>query len=198
MDALHRLIEAFVPLLVAVDPLGLLPIFLTITHGMTTQKRRRTTIQGVLVALAITLIFMLIGNGLFKLIGIQMADFQIAGGLLLLLLAIVDLLFPGKPAVDDHEIVGLVPLAMPLIAGPASLTTTLVLATRPDLGYVYTTPALLLVYIGLLAVLVSAEKICRVVGMPALKAMSKLVMVLLAAIGVSYLRSGIMAVLAAR
>jgi multiple antibiotic resistance protein len=194
MDRIHHFIDAFVPLLVAVDPLGLLPMFVALTATMSVAQRRRVSVQAVLVATVITLAFMLVGNGLFKLLGITMADFQIAGGLLLLLLAITDLLTHGKPGVHDSEMVGLVPLAMPLIAGPATLTTTLVLASRPDVGWGRTSVALLTVYALLLCVLLGSDRIVRLVGTHALTALSKLVMVLLAAIAVSYLRSGVMLV----
>ena len=180
------------PLLVAIDPLGLLPLFVSLTGGMAAAQRRRVSVQAVLVAAAITLAFMLLGQGLFRLLGIAMADFQIAGGLLLLLLAIVDLLGDGKPIVHDAAMVGLVPLAMPMIAGPATLTTTLVLADRPELGYAYTAAALLVVHAILLGVLLGSARIVRLVGTRALTALSKLVMVLLAAIAVSYIRSGVM------
>ena len=117
-------------------------------------------------------------------------DFRIAGGILLLVLAIYDLLVPGKPAVDERTTVGIVPLAMPLIAGPATLTTTLVLASR--YGYWATALGLAVNFMLLLACLVTAGRIARAVGVNALGALSKIVMVFLAAIAVNLIRAGVM------
>jgi multiple antibiotic resistance protein len=187
----HNFVEAFVPLFVAIDVVGLLPLFVAFTTGLSERQRRGLGIQAVLVALAIMLGFMFLGNLIFSLLGITIADFQIAGGILLLILAMLDLVSFGKPAVHDVQIVGLVPLAMPLIAGPAALTTTLVLAHRSDLGYGYTAGALIVNCVILLAVLLSSTAIVRIVGANTLRASSKLVMVLLAAIAVNYIRSGV-------
>jgi multiple antibiotic resistance protein len=191
MNYLHRFIEAFVPLLVAIDPLGLVPLFVSLTSNLDPAARRRVSTQAVLVAAAVTLAFMLVGNELFRLIGITMADFQIAGGVLLLVLAVTDLLLMGKPAIHDAEMVGLVPLAMPLVAGPATLTTALVLVSRPGLGLSYTVAAIAVAYLILLIVLVRCDWFVRVIGVHALTALSKLVMVLLAAIAVSFVRNGV-------
>src|SRR4051794_10674748 len=159
----------FIKLFVAIDPFGMVPIFLAVTDGMTDERRRRVSFEAVAAALVICLLFMLLGESLFGFLGIRDYDFRIAGGILLLVLAIYhplgpgkpaggeslfgflgirdydfriaggilllvlaiyDLLVPGKPAVDERTTVGIVPLAMPLIAGPATLTTTLVLASR--------------------------------------------------------------------
>jgi multiple antibiotic resistance protein len=106
-------------------------------------------------------------------------------------LAIIDLLIPGKPAVDEHEAIGIFPLAMPLIAGPATLTTTLVLAGHNSYGYAITAIALILNFSILLVALLSAPRLARLVGGNAMRALSKLVMVLLAAIAVNLIRTGI-------
>jgi multiple antibiotic resistance protein len=104
---------------------------------------------------------------------------------------VLDLLQTGKPAVHEPEIVGIVPLAMPLIAGPATLTTVLVLGNRAEYGYLLTAGGLLVNFAILLAVMLAATAIARVIGTNILRAFSKLVMVLLAAIAVNFIRSGI-------
>jgi multiple antibiotic resistance protein len=179
----------FIPLLVAIDPLGLVPLFLSVTEGMTPERRRRTSFEAVAASLIICLGFMFLGSATFDFLGIADYDFRIAGGVLLLVLAIHDLLHRGKAAVEASETVGIVPLAMPLIAGPATLTTILVLAARYGPG-----PTALSLAVNmaiLLAMLVYAPVIARVAGRYALSALSKLVMVLLAAIAVNFIRVGI-------
>lgn len=179
----------FIPLLVAIDPLGLVPLFLSVTEGMTPQRRRRTSFEAVGASLVICLAFMFLGGVTFRFLGIAEYDFRIAGGALLLVLAINDMLRRGKPAVDEAEMVGIVPLAMPLIAGPATLTTLLVLADQH--GYGWTALSLALNMTILLVALVYSSRIARVIGPYALSALSKLVMVLLAAIAVNFIRVGI-------
>ena len=106
--------------------------------------------------------------------------------------AMLDLVLPGKPAIEESESVGIVPLATPLIVGPATLTLGLVLVQEHGLPL-----ALAAVVINLLilsAVLFSADFVLRFIPVPAMKAMSKVVMLLLAAIGVSLVRTGVLAV----
>ena len=189
MLSLHQFLSVFIPLFVAIDAFGMVPIFLAVTDGLGHERRRRVSFEAVGAATVICLSFMFLGKFLFAFLGISTADFKIAGGVILLVLAVLDLLISGKPAVHEPEIVGIVPLAMPLIAGPATLTTTLVLAQRD--GYSLTALSLSVNFMILLAVLVSAVQIARVLGVNTLRAFSKLVMVLLAAIAVNLIRGGI-------
>src|SRR5687768_984076 len=182
-------LETFIPLFVAIDPFGMVPVFLGVTAGMDEQRRRAVSIEAVGVAVVITLGFMLLGDPLFRLLHITIADFRIAGGIVLLVLAIVDLLTVGRPAVHESEMIGIVPLAMPLIAGPATLTTVLMLSTRA--GKIETSLSVTINYALLLLALLASNWIARVVGVNTLRAISKLVMVLLAAIAVNFIRSGI-------
>jgi multiple antibiotic resistance protein len=197
MDTFFRdFFEAFIPLFVAIDPFGMVPIFLAVTADMTLEQRRRISWESVLAATIIALGFMFLGHAIFRFLSIEEADFRIAGGILLLLLAVIDLLIPGKPAVIEPQIVGIVPLAMPLIAGPATLTTVLVLATNERHGYAITAVSLVVNFCILLALMLGASRIAKVVGLNALRAFSKLVMVLLAAIAVNFIRTGIADVIA--
>jgi len=182
-------LRIFVPLAVAIDCLGLLPIFISSTGRLPAERRRQLCFESVGAAFAITMGFMLVGAALFDLLRITVADFQIAGGLILLVLAILDLLLPGKPAVDDTHTVGIVPLAMPLIAGPATMTTSLVLVQ--SYGYGWVALGLAVNFGLLLIVLLSANRFVKLVGVHALAAMSKLIMLLLAAIAISFIRVGV-------
>jgi multiple antibiotic resistance protein len=189
----HSLLETILPLFVTVDAFGMLPIFLSLTGGLSAADRHRITFEAVSAATLIAIGFMFLGGAIFNFLGISVNDFQIAGGILLLVLAVVDLLRPGKPAVDEPFLVGLVPLATPLIAGPATLTTVLVLARTK--GYAMTTLSLAINFGILLAVLMFSTHLARLIGVKVLSAISKLVMVLLAAIAVNFIRVGITQVL---
>ena len=191
MDPLRTFLEVFLPLFVAIDPFGLVPLFLAVTFDMTEKQRREVTFQAVAAATLISFAFMFLGQQIFHFLAITDNDFRIAGGILLLVLSILDLVHSGKPTVHEAEIVGIVPLAMPLIAGPATLTTALVLATRPSYGYALTALGLALNFLILLVAMLLATRIQKLVGANTLRAFSKLVMVLLAAIAVNFIRQGI-------
>lgn len=185
----HDLLETVVPLFVTIDAPGLLPVFLSLTGNLAPAARRKIVFEAVGAAFIITIGFMFLGGAIFKLLGIDHNDFLIAGGILLLVLAVLDLLGPGKPAVDEPYLVGLVPLATPLIAGPATLSTTLVLASTR--GYAVTTTGLAINFLFLLAMMITSTQLLKLIGVKALSAFSKLVMVLLAAIAVNFIRVGV-------
>jgi multiple antibiotic resistance protein len=178
-------------LFVAIDPPGLVPLFLGVTQNLDEPRRRRLSIEAVAAALSICLLFMFTGNAIFDFLDVTAADFRIGGGIILLVLAVLDLLIVGKPAVNEREMTGVVPLGMPLIAGPATLTTVLVLASREPGGYAWTSLSLGVNMAILLAALLAASPLARLVGENTLRAISKLVMVLLAAIAVNFIRTGI-------
>jgi multiple antibiotic resistance protein len=190
MDWLRAFAQVFIPLFVTIDAFGMVPVFLGVTARMTEARRRRVSFEAVAAATLITIGFMFVGNAIFEFLRITTNDFRIAGGLILLVLAVLDLLIVGKPAVNEDEMVGIVPLGMPLIAGPATLTSVLVLST--EFGRGMTALSLSVNFMILLAALVGATRIARMVGANTLRAISKLVMVLLAAIAVNYIRVGIM------
>ena len=83
----HIFLESFIRLFVAIDPLGMLPIFLAITEGMSIARRKEVTFEAVSFALVICVAFMMLGNSIFAFLSITEADFRIAGGLILLMLA---------------------------------------------------------------------------------------------------------------
>ena len=183
----------FIPLFVTIDALGMVPVFLGVTSGMSVARRRALTVEATIAAAAICLVFMFVGEVLFRFLGIDANDFKIAGGILLLVLAVMDLVMVGKPAVDEGHSSGIVPLATPLIAGPATLTTILVLSS--NYGYAMTALSIGINLVILLVAMLGAVRLVRVVGEDAMRALSKLVMILLAAIAVHFIRTGIMAVM---
>lgn len=184
-------VHAFIPLLVAVDIVGIVPIYLTLTGSLDKRDRRAVLRASLIVAAAVSIGFALLGKAIFVFLGITVADFQIAGGLILLGLAGLDLLTQEPRGLAQGADVGVVPLGVPIIAGPAVITTTMVLV---DLyGSLVTIAALLanLVLGGL--VLANAVVIERLVGRTGARAMSKIVSLLLAAIGVHWIRQGLAA-----
>jgi len=188
---LSHFLQVFLPLFVAIDAVGLVPIFLSVTADTPEPRRRQTAVVAVLSATAITLGFMFVGNQLFTFLGIRTAHFMIAGGAILLVLAVLDIVIFGKPAMDPQQMVGVVPLGMPLIAGPATLSTVLVLSADPSHGIAWTALGIAMNMLILLGFLLAASAIARRIGLNALRALSKLVMILLAAIAVRFIADGV-------
>lgn len=220
LGLLHDFLLIFVPLLVVIDPGGAVPLFLSLTQRYPLNQRRAIARRATLVAAVVGVAFVVVGQALFALLGIRFADFQIAGGILLVVLAILDLLSPGKPAVDERILaeagenpeadIGVVPLAVPLIVGPATMTTSLLLVstfgkkyaallgdTRGEILVVcLVCLALVLNLLILFAAMSHAHKLERIFGRQVMLVVNKIVMILLAAIAVSLIRQGVLSVLA--
>jgi len=193
MDLIRPFLLAFIPLFVAIDAFGVLPIFLSMTANLSERERSRTFRQAILAAGCIGVGFMLLGKALFLYLGISEADFQIAGGTLLFCLSLTDLLFEERTRRFPSETMGVVPLAMPLMVGPAVLTTSMVLL---DSQGFWLTLAAFLVNLGIVGVtLWGSNRIMAVVGRGTLNVLAKVVNLLLAAIGVMMVRLGLQALL---
>ncbi|MBN1818695.1 MAG: MarC family protein [Sedimentisphaerales bacterium] len=178
----------FVPMFVAVDPIGILPLFLSLTEGMEPAMRKRIVRHSVLAAMAVAVVFVFLGRGLFHLLGITMYDFMVAGGALLFIIATLDLI-SGIKIARRIEAISVVPLGIPLIAGPAVLTTGLMLVGVHGYGITLAAIAVNIAIAG--AVLLSADFWRRILGNAGSQAVSKVASLLLAAIAVMMLRKGI-------
>ncbi len=182
-------LQAWIPLFVAIDPLGVAPLFLSLTQHESTLDRRRIADQATLTAAVIALAFVFLGELVFRALGITLSDFQIAGGLVLLGLAYRDLLGTSEFAVAKREDVGVVPLGTPLIAGPATLAMLLVLIKSTGLAVTLLALTANLLMVSL--VFRHSDYIARVVGMRGLRAVSKIIALLLIAIAVNMIRRGL-------
>ena len=187
---LHLFLEAFIPLFVAIDPVGLAAVYLVLASGVADADRRRITLQAVWTGGGVALLFLFLGRTLFSAIGITVSDFKIAGGLILVVLAGRDLIQPASAEPRTlTEDVGVVPLGMPLIAGPAVITTLLIIA--PAAGYATTLAALVANLAIVVFTLAYAERLGRILSPTGLRAVSKIVALLLAAIAISMIRNGL-------
>ena len=185
----------FVPLFVAMDAIGVLPILISATQDMKAIERRKTILYATLTALILGLAFVAVGKGIFVFLGIDVADFLVAGGLILFLLAAKDLI-TGKmieaQASEGSDMMGVVPLGTPLVVGPAVLTTLLILIDLYSLVIVLTSFVINLAIAWLL--LSQANRVVAFLGQGGVKAMSKVVSLFLAAIAVKMIREGIFAI----
>lgn len=187
---------SFVPLFVAVDAIGVLPMFMSLTEGIDTLSRRRIIIQSVFTASIAAVAFLWLGPVLLRFLGISVPDFMIAGGVLLLAIALSDLLTGEKrQRLTDPDSLGAVPIGIPLITGPAVLTTCVLLR---DIHGRWNTTAAVVANIAIAgAVFLAAEPITRFLGKAGTKTASKLASLLLAAIAVMLIRKGISGIMLA-
>lgn len=180
----------FVPLFVAVDAIGVLPIFMNLTEGFAGSKKRHIIFQSVVTATIVTIAFLAIGKSLFKLLGITIADFMVAGGALLFIISIIDLITGEKKQREiDPESLGSVPIGVPLIVGPAVLTTTLLLVG--EYGVIPTVSAAMVNILIAGSIFLLSSSIYKILGKSGAKTVSKLASLLLAAIAVMIIRKGI-------
>jgi multiple antibiotic resistance protein len=186
------LIHSFIPLFVAIDPIGIIPLYSSLTVGMTGPVRRHVAVQAIVTAFLIALAFLFVGRAVFQLLGITIADFQIAGGVLLFILAVIDLISSEKPERIPTTEIGVVPIGTPLIVGPAVLTVLLMTVDLYGFG-----PTILSILLNLLIMtgaLLNADRILRLIGEGGARGTAKVVSLLLAAIGVMMVRRGIIAI----
>lgn len=180
----------FVPLFVAVDAIGVLPMFVGLTEGLEGPVVRRVLRQSVLTAAIVGIAFLAIGKGVLNLLGISVADFMVAGGVLLFVIAMSDLLRAERVQRQvDPDSLGAVPLGVPLITGPAVLTTSVLLLN--EYGFLPTAAMLVLNILIAGLVFKSAEAINGFLGHAGTKTASKIANLLLAAIAVTIVRKGI-------
>ncbi|MFB3925914.1 MAG: MarC family protein [Syntrophales bacterium] len=181
---------SFLPIFMAVNAIGLLPMFMGFTEGLGQSQIRRIIIQSVVTATAVALVFLAIGRIILNLLGITVADFMIAGGALLFVISLDELLtVEAKARQIDPDSLGAVPLGVPLIVGPAVLTTIIILV--PETGVAATVAATVanILIAGVMFWL--SDPIIRVIGKSGAKTLSKLGYLILAAIAVMMVRKGI-------
>ncbi len=184
-----EIIIPFIPFFVAFDPLGILPIFVSLTTDMTEGDRKRVVRQSTFTAFLVGLAFLMAGRSIFKLLGITVTDFKVAGGILLFIIAIVDLIFPEKTRAFPKETLGIVPIGIPLIVGPGVLT--LLLISAPAYGYFSTILCFILNLLIVWLTFSHSFRIMRFLKEGGTKGIGKVFALLLAAFAMMMIRTGI-------
>jgi len=193
-------VESFLSLFVAMNAIGVLPLFIGMTDGMSVSTRRSLVRRAIMTAFAIAIVIVLAGRLIFDTLGITVNDLRVGGGIILLVLSITDLLFSNltrKTQGNDDTAgdLGVVPLGTPLTVGPAAITTLLVL--QEGYGYLPTVAAL----VGNLAVSFTlfyfGPSVIGYVGAGASRAIGKVASLFLAAISIAMIRTGVVGMVAA-
>ena len=184
------------PLFVATDPIGVLPMYLSITEGVALNRKRKIVLSSVITATIVGLLFLFVGEAVLQLLGITVGDFMIAGGIILFLISIGDLLTVEKPLreVMQAESLGPVPIGVPLIVGPAVLTTIMLLVR--EYGFISTAAAMManIIFAGL--IFFFSGYIIKIIGRSGSSIVSKIASLFLAAIAVMMVRRGLASVIA--
>jgi multiple antibiotic resistance protein len=190
---LNDILLVFIPMFFTVDPIGILPIFVSLTHGLNPQEKREIIFQSLVTASLVAVGFIFLGKEIFHFLGITMGDFMVAGGVILFCLGMVDLTSQGRTRRGSASELGAVPIGTPLIVGPAVLTISLMLVSVH--GIMITLIALFLNIALVGIVFTFSDTLMRFLGAAGSRALSKVMMLLLAAIGVMMVRRGIIEIM---
>lgn len=189
LHILNDLVMAFIPLFVAIDVPGLVPIFLSLTQGMTLKARRQLIVEATMTAGAVALIFLVLGKVIFKFLGITENDFRIGGGIVLLVLGVTDLLFASDERKNTSSSVGVVPIGIPLVMGPGALTAIIIIVDA--YGYWISMAALLLNLVLVWLTFRHSDLVMKLMGDGGTKAFAKVAALFLVAIAVMMIRVGV-------
>jgi multiple antibiotic resistance protein len=189
----HDVLLAFIPIFFAVDPIGLLPIFVAYTSHLTLLEKEKIVIQSLVTASCLAVGFLLFGRMIFKFLGITIGDFMIAGGIILFCLSMIDLVHFGKKTNEAILDLGVVPIGTPLVVGPAVLTISLMMSDLHGLQASMIAVLLNIVLVGI--IFTASHHIMKLIGEAGARALSKFMALLLAAIGVMMVRKGVITIL---
>jgi multiple antibiotic resistance protein len=184
-----------------VDPIGVVPIFLAITAGDSEEKMRRTALRACLVAGGLLLFFALFGGVIFQVFGVSLAAFRVAGGILLLITALDMLRARPSETRTSHteqqegvvkEDVALVPLAMPLLAGPGAIASAMVLMSKGEtlLMALPVLAAIVLTFVASYFILRASNLVQRVLKQSGVAILERVMGLILAAIAVQFMADG--------
>ena len=195
-------ISAFVTFLVVIDPPGCAPIFAGLTKGATPAHRRAMAVRSVLIAAGILLFFALLGEDLLRALGISLSAFRIAGGIMLFLIAI-DMVFEKRTERREHraqevsaseaEDISVFPMAIPMIAGPGSIASVMLLMARSEglARSMMVLGALVATLVLTLVALLAAGPLMRLLGHKMEAMISRLLGVILAALAAQFVIDGV-------
>lgn len=201
-DLASYAVVAFSAIFFVVDPIAVVPVFITITEGDTAEKRRDMARRACIISAAILLTFMLCGGLIFKLFSLTLAAFRIAGGVLLMLTAL-DMVrsIQSRIRTSEHEVdeavtkpdVAIVPLAMPLLAGPGSIATVMVLTAQAKRLWQFAMLALGIILTAVISYLMlrAASLVNRFLGNTGRAILERVMGLLLVAIAVQFILGGV-------
>ena len=209
MPSYDLLLNAFITILVTIDPPGLAPLYLAVTRGMNREQRGQVSIRASVIAFGILALFAVAGSGILAVLGITLPAFRVAGGLLLFFIAF-EMVFEkrndrkekaAETAITRDQVrnVAAFPLAIPLIAGPGAISATVLLSGRlpTAVGQASLLVILMACVVLTYLVFVLAERIDGLLGETGRSILTRLLGVILAALAVQFVADGVKALVAA-
>jgi multiple antibiotic resistance protein len=187
-ELIIQILRATIALFVIIDPIGNIPIFMSLTEGMTKEKRRNVIKVASITGLVLLMVFAVFGIQFMNLFNISLNSFKVAGGVLLLLISLRILLEGGWQTRDSGDS-GAVPLGFPLLVGPGAITTTIV--TIQAFGFEITLIAILAVFGITVACLVLSERIYRLLGQVGSNVFARVMAIFIAAIAIEFVMQGV-------
>ncbi len=190
IETLVEITKSTIVLFIVIDPIGVTPYYQAFTSRLSSTEKARVLRLTIVAAAFILIAFAVIGDMLFKLLNITIADFRIAAGLVLLIASLALLLeVPLGFLRGEPEKMAIVPLATPLLAGPAAVSVTLLIkyTSGPHIAIIAIAANMALAYI----VLAVSDKIVKILGRQGLLILDKFMSLLMAALAVSLVRQGV-------
>lgn len=192
MDLVLIYIQAIVTFFLVIDPPGLIPLFLALTRGMTEKERFYLLNKSVIVGFILLIIFTIFGSTILWLFGIDVHDFRVAGGFLLLIISL-QIVFTNQEKDLTVSKPGVVPFATPLMVGPGAVTATIVLSGT--IGIIKTLISGAISFIFTYLVLYFGKKLFDILGKDINEVITKVIGLILAAISVRYIREGFIGII---
>ncbi|MGB9842412.1 MAG: MarC family protein [Candidatus Bathyarchaeales archaeon] len=195
IETATNLVKAIIVLFIIVDPFGNVPIFMGLTEKMTEAQKRKVFNTATLVGIILLLVFAFTGQEIFLIFGISIYSFEVAGGVLLLIIAI-RILISGSmhESVESPESIGAVPIAMPLLVGPGAITTTIL--NLQAYGTLVTIISVLVVLFITWIILRYLSGVYNFLGKTGAVVIARVMALLIAAMAIQYILGGISAYLA--
>ena len=189
LDFISELTRATIALFIIVDPFGNIPIFVSLTENISDEQKRKTYNTAVLVAAVLLLVFAFTGQGIFEVFDLSINSFEVAGGILLLIIAVRILISGFHEPTESPESLGAVPIAMPLLVGPGAITTTIL--NLQAYGIAITILAVIIVLSVTWVILRYINGIYKVLGKTGSLVIARVMALIIAGIAVQYILAGI-------
>lgn len=187
---MEGLLEAFITLFVIMDPVGNLPLFISLTRGMPIKEIKKNIDRSVFVAAVLLFVFLFLGLRIFEFFRINLDSFQIAGGIILLIMGILYVFGLSLKYVKHHGNDLSIPIGTPLLTGPGVITTTIILVKEN--GTLVTVIAAFLTLLLTWLILFNASKLYRILGEHWTDIISRIMGIILAAIAIEFITKGVL------
>jgi multiple antibiotic resistance protein len=185
---IEEVLKSTIVLFVVVDPIGNIPILVKLTHGLSSDGRKKVSNLATLVGSALLLLFAFAGHQILSLFNVSLYSFKIAGGILFLFLSLQILVYGGEKLLAKTGDVGVFPIGFPLLVGPGAITTTMI--TINTSGQLVAIVSVLIVMLFSWVILRKLETLHRLLGEVGADVVARVMAILLAAIAIEYILSG--------